>query len=731
MAAPDDSLGADARLYAAGFGNAQPGQPFTQLVATSFAETQGALQDAVLAWQLNILSIENALAVVMPRATRIDTLEQAHAHMQMRVGEAAQRQHSVSSTIRIQTNDNATMPLNRMDLLRDFPDSLFASEVNRPNAAFDYASQTLHLAEPSSVELAALLTFMATGRLNMDHFTTKATQERLLRKFAFYQVMFPQVSVSQLKLRTVRPPTLQIGHNRRLRNALAPEPPAVVDDKALAIITLLEDGKARFEQSVETVTSQLEQHWDATMRLYNLVHQQERQTAARDELRAITLQPIGPSVKFDVGGEIFQLSQATLDRFPRSLFAHLVDSKRWGLGPDGTHFFDRTPTNYFKAMVTYLITGQLVLTPHLSKEALLMEFDFWLVDPPSSLRLHAAGTGDFLYSVALPLWQGNFAITPTDEILCRQDTDLQLLTNPRVLLPIAVPAYCHNAYSRWGNDAMAIRRLPAGGFQIYLLTQISQNLLRVGIFDHLGIFIRQWDLRIALKATDNILHMEIGPDGNVYVGTSIKRDIHYPSTRHDFTDTRTGLVNSETTALAFKATPTLDQIAPHMQRETNQHLYQILVLDAQGQMLRTWQMGVQLNTFCLGLHDEVFVVQSRAAVADTQVYVYTTAGVPKRTWTCNIQHLSGMTVAPLGELYLGSLKANECRVQVYTPLGLFARTAYKCNVAEPDNPEIIALAVDHRNKRLYVGSSQTKTVQVVDICGLCQAGPNGFCTCVE
>jgi len=84
-------------------------------------------------------------------------------------------------------------------------------------------------------------------------------------------------------------------------------------------------------------------------------------------------------IKLNVGGTYFTTSVSSLIREQDSILARLCTSQFQPSADDGAYFLDRDP-ELFKPILNYLRTGKLNIPPEISKESILEEAKFMMLD---------------------------------------------------------------------------------------------------------------------------------------------------------------------------------------------------------------------------------------------------------------------------------------------------------------------------------------------------------------
>ncbi|CAJ1921332.1 unnamed protein product [Cylindrotheca closterium] len=85
----------------------------------------------------------------------------------------------------------------------------------------------------------------------------------------------------------------------------------------------------------------------------------------------MTTQETTETATFNVGGKIYKVSRATLDKFPDTMLARMA-SKTWQENPEAAMFIERD-SERFRFCLDYMRDGKVHLSPVVSKEALLAD----------------------------------------------------------------------------------------------------------------------------------------------------------------------------------------------------------------------------------------------------------------------------------------------------------------------------------------------------------------------
>lgn len=83
-------------------------------------------------------------------------------------------------------------------------------------------------------------------------------------------------------------------------------------------------------------------------------------------------------VKFNVGGQSYQVSRSFLDLHPHTILAKCA-SKRWQKDPEFEIFIDRDG-EMFRHVLSYLRDGRVKLPLTVTQEGLLLELDYYGVE---------------------------------------------------------------------------------------------------------------------------------------------------------------------------------------------------------------------------------------------------------------------------------------------------------------------------------------------------------------
>lgn len=78
---------------------------------------------------------------------------------------------------------------------------------------------------------------------------------------------------------------------------------------------------------------------------------------------------------FNVGGKIYEVSRATLDKFPDTMLARMA-SKTWQENQKAVMFIERD-SERFRYCLDYMRDGKVHLSPAVSKEALLADLEYF------------------------------------------------------------------------------------------------------------------------------------------------------------------------------------------------------------------------------------------------------------------------------------------------------------------------------------------------------------------
>ena len=84
------------------------------------------------------------------------------------------------------------------------------------------------------------------------------------------------------------------------------------------------------------------------------------------------------SVKMDIGGTIFRISEASLHKFPDTLLGSLSKSSEYYNDTDGSYNFDRNP-EYFNFVLDLYRTGSLHMPHNVCGKAFQNELEFWKI----------------------------------------------------------------------------------------------------------------------------------------------------------------------------------------------------------------------------------------------------------------------------------------------------------------------------------------------------------------
>ena len=102
-----------------------------------------------------------------------------------------------------------------------------------------------------------------------------------------------------------------------------------------------------------------------------------------------------PVIKFNVGGFRYEVSQSLLDAYPNTRLAKSA-SKQWSGDPNAEIFIERDGDR-FRLVLDYLRDGRVFLPVGSSKDALLMELQYYGVDNVRSDYIVDTREKTFLY----------------------------------------------------------------------------------------------------------------------------------------------------------------------------------------------------------------------------------------------------------------------------------------------------------------------------------------------
>lgn len=81
------------------------------------------------------------------------------------------------------------------------------------------------------------------------------------------------------------------------------------------------------------------------------------------------------TAKFNVGGKIYEVSRATLNKFPNTMLARMA-SEMWQDNKNAVMFIERD-SERFRYCLDYMRDGKVHLSPVVSKEALLADLEYF------------------------------------------------------------------------------------------------------------------------------------------------------------------------------------------------------------------------------------------------------------------------------------------------------------------------------------------------------------------
>jgi hypothetical protein len=97
------------------------------------------------------------------------------------------------------------------------------------------------------------------------------------------------------------------------------------------------------------------------------------------------------TVKFDVGGRLYKVSRASIEKFPSTMLARMI-SETWQKDPEATLFIDRD-SDRFRFCLDYMRAPDKVWLPlNIPKEAFLDDLDFYGFQDVDPRKIHGGSS---------------------------------------------------------------------------------------------------------------------------------------------------------------------------------------------------------------------------------------------------------------------------------------------------------------------------------------------------
>ena len=96
------------------------------------------------------------------------------------------------------------------------------------------------------------------------------------------------------------------------------------------------------------------------------------------------------TVKFDVGGRLYKVSRASIEKFPSTMLARMI-SETWQKDPEVTLFIDRD-SDRFRFCLDYMRADKVWLPLNIPKEAFLDDLDFYGFEDVDPHKIHGGSS---------------------------------------------------------------------------------------------------------------------------------------------------------------------------------------------------------------------------------------------------------------------------------------------------------------------------------------------------
>jgi hypothetical protein len=96
------------------------------------------------------------------------------------------------------------------------------------------------------------------------------------------------------------------------------------------------------------------------------------------------------TVKFNVGGRHYEVSRASIEKFPSTMLARMI-SETWQKDPEVTLFIDRD-SDRFRFCLDYMRDGQVCLPHNVPKEGILLELDYFGFEEVDTTKIHGGSS---------------------------------------------------------------------------------------------------------------------------------------------------------------------------------------------------------------------------------------------------------------------------------------------------------------------------------------------------